>query len=541
VECGAPHLESQQFPGRHPPEHPRTKKLLEKVIETHPDYEPRENPDLSWAITVGPHEVESPITLEELQSLKPQTDLSRLVAAAQQADDYFEKEALLGAVSAVVRRNFSWSISLAEALQQANEWETALWNGLISGWGTSEHSAEEWDRLLDALCSHGNLARLSDGIADMLVNLARSSIPTFGSDQFEKAEDLADKVWGSLEAVPEEPMPEAPHDWLSDAINHAGGRLGEFLIRRIDAKRKLANVDAIAEDDRTRLSRICEGTTHSALLGLVVIAQDLLFLDSLDHSWTTGNLFPAFDWAANATKAEAAWAGYLWGPRWHRRLLPDLLPAIQQTFDYLDRLGEEHRRQLAALIAGISIHAIEDPMSRPDWLRKYLAAGGSHDRRALAHALSSALESLDDDAIRDLWQRWLRDYATQRVGDIPVVADAEELRALYEFVMPLQVVLPELGPILRTRVAVDMKYSRLYDRMAETRFPPEQSSFVAELLEHVLAAAQTPFFDCEEVAQVVSSLHDSGAPLEILTRICNRMADLGCGEAGNVLASIGGT
>lgn len=519
----------------------RTKELLDKVSAANPDFEPRDNPDLAWVMTVGPHEVESPLTVEELLTIDPRLDANRLIQAVERADDYFERGALLGAISASVGGNFSWSVSLAEGLRDAQAWTTPIWGALISGWATSEHTSDDWNQLLDLLLSHEELNQVADQLADMLVNLARSSMPSFGAEQFERAERLYDSIWAALEMSADETAPEGERDWLTTAINRAGGRLAEFLIRRIDAKRRLAGEDVIATDDETRLSLICAGSTYSHLLALVVIAQDLLFLYSVDAAWTTDKLIPTFDWDTDSTRAEAAWSGYLWGPRWHRRLLPQLIPMIQKTFERLNRLGNEHRRQLAALVAGISVHAMEAPMSGPDWLRKYLASGESHDRTALADSISSALEPVDDEGVQDLWQRWLRNYVTERVNDVPAVAHAEEMRALYELMIPLRSVMGELVPILISRPPVNMRYSRIYALMPQANFAAGESTSVAELLQHLLAGAETPFYDCTEVGDVVRSLLGSGAPKEILDNICNRMAELGCGEAGPLLASIRST
>lgn len=520
------------------PDDPRTKQLLDEVSGVNPDFEPPDHPDLSWVITMGRHEVQSPMTVEELQNIDPRQNIARLIEAIENARDYFEREALLGAISALVRRDFAWSVSLTETFHEAEAWTTPIWGALVSGWATSEHTPDEWNSLLDVLVAHHDLSQIADQLADMLVNLARSSMPSFGADQFERAEQLSDSIWSSMPAGAKQPPSEAGHDWLTEAINRAGGRLAEFLIRRIDAKRRLAGQDAITPEDQTRLSAICDGETYSHLLGLVVIAQDLLFLYSLDPTWTSDKLLSTFDWASDGTRAEAAWAGYLWGPRWHRKLLPQLIPMIQKTFDHLDRLGNDHRRQLAALIAGISVHAIDDPMSRPDWLRKYLASGESHDRTALADSISSALESLDDEAVRNLWKRWLRDYVTERVNDVPAIADAEEIRALYELVIPLRAVMGELVPILLSRTPVNMRYSRIYDLMSQANFSSGESSPAAQLLQHLLAGAETPFYDCIEVGDVVRALLPAGAPKDVLIDICNRMAELHCGEAADLRATV---
>ncbi|HEX2050512.1 MAG TPA: hypothetical protein VHJ34_07755 [Actinomycetota bacterium] len=522
------------------PDDPRSKELLDEVHAANPDFEPRDNPDLAWVISMGPHEVESPLTVEELQDIDPRRDVTRLVQAVESADDYSEREALLGAISAAVRRDFAWSASLAGGLHDAGSWESPIWGALISGWASSEHSAEDWNLLLDLLLSHEELDHVADQLAYMLVNLARSSMPTFGPKQFEKAEQLHDAVWSSLEVTSETVPSEARHDLLSEAINRAGGRLAEFLIRRIDAKRRLAGEDAITAQDQTRLSRICDGTTHSHLLGLVVVAQDVVFLYSLDSEWTLQKLLPTFEWESEE-RAKAAWNGYLWGPRWHRRLLPPLIPLIQETFDHLDALGDEHRRQLAALVAGISVHAMDDAMSRPEWLRKYLATGEDTDRAAIAYGIAAALEPLDDEAVRDVWKHWLREYVSERMGDVPAVADEEELRALHELVMPLKVVLGELVPLLKSRTPVDTRYSRIYDRMSASTFSREEADAAAELLEHLLAGAGTPFFNCHEVGLLVTSLHMAGAPRDVLVRICNRMSELGCGEAITLRATIEGS
>jgi len=102
---------------------------------------------------------------------------------------------------------------------------------------------------------------------------------------------------------------------------------------------------------------------------------------------------------------------------------------------------------------------------------------------------------------------------------------------------------PEVAPVfpepvdrIRESTLPTISYSRrLYTRLEQRGYAARYPKAVASLLQHLLPNATQPFLACQPIAAMFPALVQStGVPRQMLNRICDELARLGCQNAGEL-------
>jgi hypothetical protein len=268
-------------------------------------------------------------------------------------------------------------------------------------------------------------------------------------------------------------------------------------------------------------------------MGRVVLASQMFFLFSTDADWTRRNVLPLLDWSADSRRAEQAWHGFLlsWG-RWSEALLPDLMPLYEGTFSHLPRLPQTLRRQFTKHLASIAVYGPTNPLGQR-WLERFLTAAEPEDRANWASDIGFILRELEEDAIRDLWDRWLSEYWSQRNQGIPLLPDPAEIEKMIDWSSDLVPVFPEAVERILESALQPISHSRhLYRRLEQRGHASRHPTAAAVLLQHLLPHVAGPFSPCQHVASMFPTLVQSiRVPRPMLRRICDELARLGCQNA----------
>jgi hypothetical protein len=256
------------------------------------------------------------------------------------------------------------------------------------------------------------------------------------------------------------------------------------------------------------------------------------FLFSSDADWTRQNVLPLLDWSVDTRRAEQAWHGFLsWG-RWSEALLPDLLPLYEATFPHVPNLPQRLRRQAGGHLASIAVYGPGNPVEE-GWLGRFLSAVELEDRTRWASNIGFILRQLEEEAIRDVWDRWLGQYWSRRNAGIPLPLQPEELEKMIDWSLHLAPVFPEATQRIYESALSTIKYSnRFLPQLAGSGYASRYPEAVAELLRYLLPHASRPFGRCEQAATLFRQLVQFGSvPRSVLDQISNELGALGCPNA----------
>ena len=99
----------------------------------------------------------------------------------------------------------------------------------------------------------------------------------------------------------------------------------------------------------------------------------------------------------------------------------------------------------------------------------------------------------------------------------------------------------ELGPVFPDVVdkicASDppkLENTRVYHDFQEKDFATKHPAPLTMLLVHLLPNAAKPFWQCEDVEELVTTLLQTTAPRDQLLQVCNELARLACPNAGEL-------
>jgi len=325
------------------------------------------------------------------------------------------------------------------------------------------------------------------------------------------------------------------------AINRPGGKIVQFWLHAISTFRSKDKDKwkGLPEKYIDLLERVIASDSHSAELGRVILSSQILSLFTLDREWTKKNVLPLLDWSINERRAEQAWDGYLALGRWNEALLPNLMPLFEQSFSKLsDRLASM-RGRFSEYLADIAIYGSVNPI-QDGWLHKFLRECDVEDRINWTSHVGSQLMDLKEEFAKDLWNRWLGEYWSNRIGGVPVPLNQKEINKMGEWAVWLKPVFSEAVENICGSIAPRLEHGSIYRRLAEKTFAKSHPVALTRLLCHILPATRGPLYYWDDVEALVRGLAETDAPREELLQMCDDMANLGYSKAGELRMLIEG-
>ena len=130
------------------PDCSETKARFGEFSRKHPEFGPREHPDMgSW---IGKVKVgwESPIAAAELLSKPPEEQLDFLISFRTVDPMGPSREGLLSELRKAVANRYDWGMELLDALKRRGSWETDLLKAIVDAWGQADLAPSQWDEVL---------------------------------------------------------------------------------------------------------------------------------------------------------------------------------------------------------------------------------------------------------------------------------------------------------------------------------------------------------------------------------------------------------
>jgi hypothetical protein len=369
----------------------RTDLTYKSFKENHPEFGPREHPELDW--WVGPAQMggpSSPLSDEEALKLEPDELYQRLSEAKPGDMIGPSREGLLYKVQRAVTQDYDWSARLAKRLAELQVWEADIWKAVAGGWLGADLGAEQWAETLKFLLDYPQITDSTLYEASSLlqngIQKDKHPIPT---SCFYASSKLVERLWGICETSYKEGAGE-PEDWLGFAINHPAGNLLLFTLRTISELRKEAKEEwsGIPQNYKRFLATVVNGESYSAGVGRVIIASQVFFLFTSDPEWAVENVLPLFSFGGNPKRAVQSWHGFLTWGGWNLDLLPHLLKYFIEAFEHLHSgFNKEQRQAFCRHLAGIACQSLTNPIDE-GWLHGFLITVSVDEHRVTSRTLS---------------------------------------------------------------------------------------------------------------------------------------------------------
>jgi hypothetical protein len=404
----------------------------------HPDFEVRSHPEFTHYMEVGFHPEPSEELIEAF--------IERLRSNAVEA---------LRWIIELPRESFrvllDW-YDVAQTVAQATErdprlglsaWTAAYDTSLIDrsseliaaimhGWAKAALPADAWREIL-ALANGWELeAAALRALTDLLVSGVDGSNGSIPEDAIILADSIAVRCWeefhGSYSHGP-------TRDWTNLGLNSWPGTLARYWILRVsrDWQASGDQWNGLDEQKKIILGEMisCDGLTCDATRP--VIGRELYFLFDADQAFTIANLFPRFDWLAEAAAAEQLWYGYLYGNRINNRMVEtgflDVVESasgpIAHTFD------SPHRHRYYSLVVSILNYSDVEEARKFLLVENFVRSASEIEFIEFIESIAATLGLVEDaDEVNAIWQDWLGDFLHGVMNGSPRELSQKELSAV---------------------------------------------------------------------------------------------------------------
>lgn len=454
--------------------------------------------------------------------------------------DSFLPGGRLATITEAASERFEWGLRLGVALSTKQAWESEIWVALCRAWLKVVSGDEQRSSVLALLIQHPKLDRIADEVSDLLVHWSwadKAADPS--SDVLLKGEALADRVWHASKSqtlLSDEPA----NGWSHEAINHPAGKVTQFWLYALSIVRKHAGdkwSGKLPRPYRDRFGQVIAGSCRGAQLGRVVIASQVRFLFAVDSAWTKENVLPLLDFAIEVERARSAWDGFLYRGSWDEGILPELLPLYERSFPYLLAADQAVCNRLCEHLASIAVFASINPLDN-GWLDKFVLQAEDEIRATWAAYVRQSLESLSDDKIAGLWNRWLARYWERRNHGYPKPLGKVEVRAMVEWLPHLQVVFTAAVTEAVKSSAPKYEYTSLFSRLLKGKLQQRNPTELTQLLLHLMQTIPSGFsLFCDDLEKLVGGIQASSIPPGMYKRACDELSRIGCANAAAIFAS----
>jgi hypothetical protein len=392
----------------------------------------------------------------------------------------------------------------------------------INGWAAADHNFDVAERILERL-TELDLEQFGGDIARLLGGHIGTDQRT-AWHQLTAARELARSIAHQLAP---DPIPTDKADWLQAAINAPAGLLAEFWMHAIslDWNQNRSDWSGIPPQTREALLELMSRSDVHGALAEVIVTSQLHFVFAADRIWCEANVLPLLAWS-DVWRARRTWDGFLFWGRWTDQLLEaGLLRHYLDATHHLSSLRDELERRLMDHFAGMALYSEINPLT---WSAEFTRATPEHARVKFFDQVSWILDRLDVAARNVQWERWMRDYWSQRLVSVPLPLTADEASGLAEWAFHLLPDIPEAVDLAVSAPAGLRPHGVVHDLKKHVDHAPAE---LARLLAHVLSGTNPQnFWGCYELGEIVPMLHGI-ADESHLIQIREAGLRLGCPDA----------
>ena len=508
------------------PECDIAREALNSISSAHPDFKPRDHPNINISFSSWTEVPPAKFNFEEILQKPAKTFLDQLLAMPQEAALGDRREDFIHALTGLVTKSPDWGLDLQSELISRQIFDQEIWAQVFNGWRETKMTPTQWRKWLDAIDAVQSLDFCADEIAEVLYAQSSRKESAIPLELIDRAYVLSQRAWSSLTALSIRETPE-DNDWLTLAINRGGGKIAQFWLEYLSALRGEAadqwkSIPSSVQED---LIKVVNGDSGSADLAGTIIASQFHYFFSLDPKFAIKQLLRLFDWNVDELRATRSWQGFLaWG-RWRRSYLNEMLPFYTETVSHLAEFQSQFRESFAEHIAGIAVFGKADALSE-SWLQSLMRGFDSEMRGYFGDAVLKILEDLEADAATELWNRWLRRYWDERLLGRPAPLDQAELNRMARWAVHLGNVFPEAVNLLAKSPKFDQQYPLTDEELEKIR--PLFGRFPESLADYLLIMLRglKQLYDKTRIDLIVSDLEVNGVGVEKLTSLRDELLRL---------------
>jgi hypothetical protein len=415
------------------------RKALDKIRSKYPNFEERDHPNLDhWHVrTVDPKEG---FDFDKILKEPPEQYLNTLRKVGESSVphdrwDHFNN------LPTLFERDAKWADGFVSALTQQDTADPELWTAIFSAWRKQLKNARDWRRIFLRIEALPHTSAVYSGVANLIGNRVFAKKLKLSTQLINRAAVLMDRAWDICIKDPE-PPDDSYRDWLSAAINHVGGWIGEFWVHYLGNARNRARKTwkGITPGAKRRIVAAINGTSRVAVYARISMTPWLGYLYVWDQKFAKRHLLPLLDWNRDPIVAQQTWSvllGYKRGTTvaLEKQLEPFYLQMVRHlkgTTANSEQFDNQRLQNLGGNLAALVMEVIPNPLES-GFFAEFLPLLPDVVRESMAREMRHHLEKSDDAHRKKVWDTWLRQYIDDRLIGIPSPLVAAETRQMLQW------------------------------------------------------------------------------------------------------------
>ena len=315
-----------------------------------------------------------------------------------------------------------------------------------------------------------------------------------------RAAALMDRAWNICSRTEEAPD-DSFHEWLTSAINHEGGWIGEFWVHYCSHLRERTGDkwNGIPVAIKSKMQEALKGISRVKVYARIAMTPWMGYIFAWDKRFAVDNFLPLLDWKRDAVVAQQTWSVLLNYRRGTSvEMEQQLLPYYRQVADRMTvmlkdatekadqfELDDHATQNLGHYLAGLAMKVIPNPVES-GFFREFLPRLPEKVRGSVAKGIGDFLEATPPEKASEIWDKWLKEYLDSRFIGVPVALSIGETKAIAGWCLYLGNAFPEavqriIQMPLKGVFAVGIIDNLLKSPLLE-RFPQSSCGYVNALL-----------------------------------------------------------
>ena len=428
---------------------------IARIQAVHPEFGEREYPEFDhWHGKAGFIDPKEGFDFDRILSEPPVQYLNSLRKVGDHSVrhdrwDYFSNLATLFA------RNKDWGQGFVETLASEPDADAQIWSAVFSAWRETIKTDEGWNWIFPIIEKLPHVSAIYGGVANLIAHGIWNKEANLSDATIDHAALLMERAW-ILCSVEDEMPDDSYRDWLTSAINHVGGWIGEFWIHYCSYLRHRPGVkwEGIPASLGAKLQEALGGTNRVRVYARIALTPWMGYIFAWDREFAVSHFLPLLDWERDPVVAQQTWSVLLNYKRttsleletqlmpYYRQFADRVMTMLKGATEKSDQFDAHALQNLGHSLAGLAMQVIPDPVES-GFFRDFLPLLPDEVRGALAQGMGNRLEGLDDAARQKLWDTWLRRYLDLRLVGVPVALSATETKHMLEWCLHLGPVFPE--------------------------------------------------------------------------------------------------
>jgi hypothetical protein len=482
---------------------------IAKIHALHPEFVERDYPEFdAWhggAQFIDPNEG---VDFDRILSESPERYLSSIRKVSGDSAPPDRRDCFSN-LSELFSKNQKWGRQFTEILAQEPDADAQIWSDVFSAWREKIKTGDDWNWILTVIGKLPHEKAIYASVANLISHGIWKEQAGLNEATIDRAASIMDRAW-TLCSIDDETPDESYRDWLTSAINHVGGWIGEFWVHYCSnlRHRPEANWNGIPDPLRSKMLEAINGKSRVTVYARLALTPWIGFLFLWDREFAVAHLLPLLDWQRDPIVAQQTWSVLLNYNRgrfrefeiglmpYYRQLADTGMTMLKGATEKSEQFDAQALRSLGHSLAGLAMHVIPDPVDS-GFFRDFLPLLPDEVRSALADGMQRYLKGMDNRRREELWEVWLERYIDLRLIGVPVALSLSETKHMLEWCL-------HLGPV----------FPRAVDRIAKM---PRKGVFAYGLIDELLksdALDKFPIHACRLAiaalqAEDYPSLHES--------------------------------